>query len=172
MATNEILQLINTCDLQEASNIKSIMEGLVSIIDSQQIKINQLEKSQATNNDQIIELDNEVADVKLRLLTMERYSSKCCLIFTNIDIHGVDPIDNIIALLQRHLNMDIAPSDLAACHPLNRNPIAPVIVKFIYNKQRDMVWRRKGMLKTFRNSVGHLVYVHERLTSVDRDIEN
>ena len=106
-----------------------------------------------------------------RTVELEKYSRKLCLIFHNIENKG-DALTSILYLLKVLLQINLNPSSIAACHPLNQNLNAPIIVKFIFHQDRDLVWRRRTWLKGISNSMGRTVQIEECLATRDREIKS
>ena len=104
-------------------------------------------------------------------MELEKYSGKLCLIFHNFENKG-DALASILYLLKVVLQINLNPSSIAACHPLNQNLNAPIIVKFIYHQDRDLVWRRRTWLKGISNSMGRAVQTEECLAPRDREIKS
>ena len=61
--------------------------------------------------------------------------------------------------------------DLAACHALNNEKVAPVIVKFLYDRHRYLVRRRKSFLRNIKNSKDLPIFVEECLAPSDRKLK-
>ena len=78
-------------------------------------------------------------------------------------------MQSVLQLLQS-LNIAIPASNIAACHPLGANHFSPLIVKFIYHADRDIVWRRRSWLKDFKNRRGFQISFEECLAPKDRKI--
>ncbi len=148
-------------------SLKIIINGLVSVVGEQNQKlleqgqiIDQLrkdggdtnvQKSNKTRNIEQIQKDvtqefNDVHEVSERVLELENYSRKLCLILSPIAI-GEDINSAVMSILNGVLQLNIGPLDLAACHALAPGPLAPVIIKFIYHSHRDLALRRRHWLK-------------------------
>ena len=69
------------------------------------------------------------------------------------------------------LQVRIESWDLVACHALNNEKVAPVIVKFLYHQHRDLVWRRKSFLRNIKNSKDMPIFVEECLAPLDRKLK-
>ena len=81
---------------------------------------------------------NAIHKLDERTVELEIYSRKLCLIFHNSENKG-DASTSILYLLKVVLHNNLNPSSIAACHPLNQNLNAPIIVKFSYHQDRDLV---------------------------------
>ena len=68
-----------------------------------------------------------------RTVEHERYSRKLCLIFNNIENKG-DASTSILYILKVVLQINLNPLSIAACHPLNQNLNAPIIVNLFIIK--------------------------------------
>ena len=157
---------IEACPLE----IKTLIQNLTKTIKEQAKRINELENRQNMMEDNVIQNRNQLHDLEERTATLERYSRKTCLIFANIEVEP-NPIDNILQLLRNCLQININAQDIAACHPLNRTLVAPVIVKFIYHEHRDLCWRRKSWLKGVQNTMGKPIIIEECLGPVESAIK-
>ena len=82
----------------------------------------------------------------------ERYSSKNCLIISNLPlVTGISYSADVILFLKEYLGVIVNEWDLQACHPLFKfyselNSTA-VIVRFLDFNVKDRIWRRKYILK-------------------------
>ena len=157
---------IEACPLE----IKTLIQNLTKTIKEQAKRINELENRQNMMEDNVIQNRNQLHDLEERTATLERYSRKTCLIFANIEVEP-NPIDNILQLLRNCLQININAQDIAACHPLNRTLVAPVIVKTIYNEHRYLCWRRKPWLKGVQNTMGKPIIIEECLGPVESAIK-
>ena len=80
---------------------------------------------------------NAIHKLDERTVELKKYSRKLCLKFHNSENKG--DASTSIYLLEVVLHNNLNPSSIAACHPLNQNLNAPIIVKFIYHQDRDLV---------------------------------
>ena len=104
-----------------------------------------------------------------RIVELEKYSRKLCLIFYNVECKG-DALSSIMFLFKQILQLNFNSTSLAACHPLNQSPNAPIIVKFIYHQHRDLIWRRTW-LKGISNSLRRPLQIEECLPPRDREVK-
>ena len=111
---------------------------------------------------------NEINDLSNRVVELEKYSRKLCLTINNLE-YGDNPLQDVLQLFQS-LNINIPASNIAACQPLGANHFSPLIVKFIYHADRDVVWRRRSWLKDFKNRRGFQISFDECLAPKDRKI--
>ena len=124
-----------------------------------------------TNND-IYDLEKDVAELKKRVNAQERYTSKDTLIFRNFDL---DPRLNSLSedfcqLVKNIFSYYIEPFSIKAIHRLpvkNENnrgtKSAPIIVKFVYFADKDNIYQLKSRLAACFNSHGEKMYFTERL---------
>ena len=110
------------------------------------------------------------------MLEQERYSSKDCIVITNMMYNSSDLTVQVVEFLNANLCTSLHPSDIKACHFLAdpRDPCnpAPIIVKFIYYRDKDIIWLNKKLLKGFRNANNNKpVFINERLPPNDRMIQ-
>ena len=161
--TTQTLQKLNLLDLTDGNSVRSLFQELIQLIDDQKDEITKLR----TDYD---ELKNEKDELGKRITKMERYSSYMCLTFHGIRDGGEYPVHKIVEII-RSVHIPIEPCDIAACHYLpgdGRNK--PIIVKFLYNHQRDKVWEQRNSF--FDPQTKSIIYVNERLAENDRDVYN
>lgn len=123
---------------------------------------------------QILDLQNEVTNIELRVRQQERYSSKDCLIFTNPPIASPnDDIPSVMcSFLKQFLNWDTNPGNFKACHYLgkwrtDKHPPA-VIIKFIYFSEKDAIYGRRTWLSKKMNPFNEKpIFIKERLAKYD-----
>ena len=123
---------------------------------------------------QIVNLENCCTDLSDRVLKLERYNSKDCLIISNFPS---DLSPSITAQAVNFLNsifkINIGCESIKACHYLG-NPNAEraiVIVKFVYFEIKNIIWRSKAMLKGVTNkSNGKFIFINERLPEPDKEV--
>ena len=129
----------------------------------------------ADKDDFISHLETEIRDLYAlnaikddRILKLEQYSSKMCLIFLGIRTSD-DPLSSILGLIQQFMRINNSAEDIAACHHLpSANMNKPVIVKFIYKNQRDRIWQNRASLKNYGPT--KKVYIVERLADHDKHV--
>ena len=161
--TTQTLQKLNLLDLTDGNSVRSLFQELIQLIDNQKDEITKLR----TDYD---ELKNEKDELGKRITKMERYSSYMCLTFHGIRDGGEYPVHKIVEII-RSVHIPIEPCDIAACHYLpgdGRNK--PIIVKFLYNHQRDKVWKQRNSF--FDPQTKSIIYVNERLAENDHDVYN
>ena len=161
--TTQTLQKLNLLDLTDGNSVRSLFQELIQLFDNQKDEITKLR----TDYD---ELKNEKDELGKRISKMERYSSYMCLTFHGIRDGGEYPVHKIVEII-RSVHIPIEPCDIAACHYLpgdGRNK--PIIVKFLYNHQRDKVWEQRNSF--FDPQTKSIIYVNERLAENDRDVYN
>ena len=157
--------------MDDDTDLKQLIKKMMGHIQKQDQELKSLRRNQTLMNEEMIENTNALHKLDGRVVELEKYSRKLCLIFSNIEDRG-DALTSIIYLLNNLLQININSSRFAACHPLSQNPGAPVIVKFIYHADRDIIWRRKAWLKGVTNSLGKPVIVEECLAPRDRELKN
>ena len=97
----------------EITNVESTQtRGLLELF------VNLLEQK----NEEVITLKNQVQNLEERVLEMEKYSSKDCLIIDNMPLgHGkVTLEEQVRAFLKQYLNYQSNPSNFKACHFLGK----------------------------------------------------
>ena len=105
-----------------------------------------------------------------RVLKMEKYSSKDCLIIDNMPLGRgkVTLEEQVCAFLKQYLNYQSNPSNLKACHFLGKyekgKKQPPIIVKFVYFGEKAEIFDRKSWLAGKPNPFnGRSIYLRERL---------
>ena len=125
-------------------------------------------------NKKIIELENEVTDLKTRVQLQERYSSKDCLTFYNFPVNTSSPIlsEHMCEAIKRYFQYSLEPTDFKACHvlPAKHGKNVPIIIKFIYFADKDEIFNRRKQLAVCKN-LGKALYVSERLSKSDLEIK-
>lgn len=125
-------------------------------------------------DEKINELNNECTELKERVLKLERYNSKDCLIVSNFPLKpAIDLTNQTVDFLNFFFNADISRSSLKACHflgdPKAEQPV--VIVKFIYFEDKNYIWRAKKLLFGAKNPAnGQFMYINERLPEDDKNV--
>ena len=92
-------------------------------------------KKKLPKNTRTAELESVLAQLRIKVSQLERYQSKDCLIFSNLQFSSNETyLSDVINYIQNVLNFNIEPRDLKAYHPLGRgwpfNP-SPAIAKFV-----------------------------------------
>ena len=152
---------IKAANLNDIEQIRSLLMDLAQVI--------------ADKDNIIFHLETEIKDLHAlnaikddRILKLERYSSKMCLILLGIRTSD-DPFSSILGLIQQFMGINIRAENFAACHHLpSANMNKPVIVKFIYNHQRDRNWQNRASLKNYGPT--KKVYIVERLADHNKQV--
>ena len=85
----------------------------------------------------------------------------------------MDPWDAVLKIINEKMNIPIIDQDIGACHFLpGRHQRRAIIVRFIYDHHRELVWERKNSLQNVKNSQSGPIYIVERLTEADRKVMN
>ena len=160
---------VGKLDDKVEGSMKDLMHKMMRMIIRQDGELRKLKQNQGHMKDLINVNTNAIHKLDERTVELEKYSRKLCLIFYNVECKG-DALSSIIFLFKQILQLNFNPTSLAACHPLKRSPNAPIIVKFIYHQDRDLIWRRRTWLKGVSNSIGRPVQVEECLSPRDREV--
>ena len=160
---------VGKLDDKVEGSMKDLMQKMMRMIIRQDGELRKLKQSQGHMKDMININTNAIHKLDERTVELEKYSRKLCLIFNKVECKG-DALSSIIFLFKQILQLNFNPTSLAACHPLNQSPNAPIIVKFIYHQDRDLIWRRRTWLKGVSNSIGRPVQVEECLSPKDREV--
>ena len=169
-ATNIADQLANQVEnIQDVPGMKAVLMKMIDVIKQQDDEIYQLKGKLKNTEKRSIDNTNSIHQLNERVNEVEKYSRKLCLIFSNVQQKG-DPITSLLYLFSEVLKVNMNATNLAACHPLSQHPNAPIIAKFIFHADRDIIWRRRHWLKGITNSDGKPVLIEECLTPRDREI--
>ena len=76
-------------------------------------------------------------DLEERTLALGRYSRKPGMIFFNVEVE-LSLMSNIMSMLNYVIQIIVTEKNIAACHPLNKARVTPIIVKFIYHEHQDL----------------------------------
>ena len=170
---NNLLTKLSTSEDDHLSLqfLKSTIINLTEIVKEQQSFIDH-QAGQIQGFETIIqESKNEIYSLSKRVIDLERYSRKLCLIFDSLEVMNDGGLSSALNIMQSALKMHIGPQDIAACHPLTNGECAPVIVKFIYHYHRDLAWDRKASLRFWMSSEKRPIYIRECLAPIDREIQ-
>ena len=151
--------------------LESTIINLAKLVKEQQTMIDHQAGRTQGYEGLVQDCKNEFYSLSKRVLDLERYSRKLCLIFDSVDVSNDGGLYCALNLMQSALNMHIGPQDIAACHPLTNGECVPVIVKFIYHYHRDIAWDRKTSLSFQINIHQRPIYIKECLAPIDRDIQ-
>ena len=156
--------------MNDCKDFDSLKKFLGQFIDQMEHQSGSLDEQ--SNNIQSLQNENdvlssEIHDLKERVLTSERYSSKSCLIFLGIQASD-DPWIQVEKLINEQLGICITKADIAACHYLpGAGNSKPIKVKFIYNWQRDEVYRRRFAQRNLVLPNNRKIFIVERLPETD-----
>ena len=158
---------LNSLDFSDQEKIKSFLGKLVDKIEYQDTIINSLEHENSNlreKQESLEELVNELG----------RYSSKNCLTFLGLlPMEDKNPLSAVLNLLNKGLGLPIQAQDIGACHFLPSDySVKPIIVRFIYDHQREFVWNAREDIRQLTGSSNRPVRVVQRLTEKDRDVLN
>ena len=130
------LQKLFLTDLNNGDTVRLLLEQLIKQFDYQQNEIIELRGE----NDRLL-YDND--ELEKRVTKVERHSSFMCLTFHGVSDSGEYAVHSIVKIL-RSVNISIQPQAIVACHYLpGKGRNRPIIVKFLYNHQRDPVWKNR-----------------------------
>ena len=159
-----------------------VLEGkfnfLCSSLEEKDQKIRKLEAKiddfQQKYADDVHLINNEIVDLKERVLNSEMYNSKDTLIIQNPplsdrngDITGQD-----IEFLNHTFGSKLSKHDIKACHYLGKPGESAIIIMFIYFAHKNFLWRSKKALKGVQNpNNGRPIFLTERLPKVCRELQ-
>ncbi len=160
----------NDSDNAEVKNLKTAVSVLVKTVQKQNLAIEELTNSHQNMQQNVVQHTNEMYFLSTRIVELERYSRKLCLIFSNVETEN--SVATVLSRMNNCLRMSINECDIAACHPLqNGRKLGPIIVKFIYHHHRDLPWSRRSWLRNFSNSENGKIYLDECLSPCDRQLK-
>ena len=147
---------------------------LINLVKDLQKKVGDIERSMEIKNLRINTLQNEVTDLKKRILMQERYTSKDCLILSNFPINpeSTKLAEEVCNAFVHYFSYKISPDCIKACHPLpSRGRSKPIIVKFVYFNNKNEIYDRRHQLAGQYNGYGQRLFINERLPQYDNDIK-
>ena len=160
--TTQTLQKLNSLDFTDGNSVRSLFQELIPLNDNKKTRL---------LNYVLIMINLKTEKTSWEKTTkMGRYSSYKCLTFRGIRDGVEHPVYKIVEII-RSVQIPIEPFDDAACHYLSgdgRNQA--IIVKFLYNHQRDKVWEQRNTF--FNTQTKSITYVNERLVENDCDVYN
>ena len=130
---DSIVEEVEAIEGDDTASTKDLQKKTIELIIKQH-EIKSLKQNQRKLQDMVVFNKNEIHKLDERTVELEKYSRKLCLIFHNIENKG-DALTSKLYLLKVVLQINLNPSSIAACHPLNQNLNAPIIVKFIYHQR-------------------------------------
>ena len=150
--------------------LRELVAQLIHVVENQQTMIEEQRRKIDELSNVSIHSVITTHDLSKRVLELERYSRKQCLILDSIEVGRDQGLTTALNLLNNHLRININRQDIMACHPLGPSEVAPVIVKFVYYHHMDTTWARKGHLRGLWNSLRRYIYLRECLAQHDREI--
>lgn len=151
---------------KDISKIKSTNPEIASIL-------SQICEQLEDKDKKIETLQNECTDLRNRVLKLERYNSKDCVIISNFPFRddGIPLTEQAVNFFNNVFNANIVCPSVKACHFLG-NPRAQhpkIIVKFVYFEDKNYIWRAKKLLHGMMNN-GQYIYMNERLPENDSKV--
>ena len=95
-----------------------LFQKLIEIIELQQRKIAILENEHGQIREKVVENSNHINEISERVVEVEKYSRKICLLFVNLD-YGENPTSDILNFMRHYLKVNLTIKNIAVCHPLN-----------------------------------------------------
>ena len=186
--------------ITEVPAMRGFVDSLRAVLNSQETDlkrkdetIKELSEQVATNQTGILQhnakitdmgdevklIGNKVDECKSRILALEKYCSKDCLIFYNAPVdHQKEQYHIMTAMINfiSHIfNIHLIPADIVHCHPLGRSRDGrtppPIIVKFAQFWKKDIIWKNRNNLRG-EKSQGAFIYMNERLPEAMRETFN
>ncbi len=176
MALCSIIEALNEKGQNDiADALKLIQEDLTG----KDAKISNLQTDLNDKAKKIIDMENNITDLQERMLSIERYNSKDSVIIWNPPPPQRDiPVEEAtIEFLNTTLNLSLKVDGVKACHYLgkvreNSDKLPPIIMKFVYFADKNIVWRRKRNLKGIKNPAnGKPIFITERLPQADKEVQ-
>ena len=158
----DLKDVLNRFDDQFVHKIKGFREEILNLVTEtlQQVsndivtlkkKVETLEEENSNLKQAVVELRNAQTDLKIRMNDAAQHSRK-----DNVRILGLqetpkeDTRAAVCQMIHRKLNLEIKPSDIAACHRLPSAIIdkpKPIIVRFKDRYSKEKVTRERKQLK-------------------------
>ena len=154
----DLKQKIQTTDLNNSVEFKAILYKLISTIEQQDDYI-----THPVNENVNLHQKNQGKEKKVN--EMERCSSKKCLLFLGVAAkEDEDPLVPFLKIINNTLRLQVNAIDIGACHflPSSVN-VKRIIIRFIYDRQREMVWNSRFNLRN-NKSGNRAIFIVERLT--------
>ena len=130
-------------------------------------------------DERIVQLENRVASLELRVSQQEKYSSKDCIIIENMPLRRSDqPLTHhVCQFFSEILQCSTQPSNFNACHSLgpwkDLNYPSAIIVKFIYFGEKNEIYGRRSWLRQVKNPInGRPIFIKERLPKAKKRIKD
>ena len=156
-------------DDAQIKNLKAAIRRLKEKVGQQEGVIAELKNTHHLMNGSIKDHKNEIYSLSGRVIELERYSGKLCLIFSNVELEN--PVATVLSIMKNCMQINISEADLTACHPRqNGKQLGSIFVKFIYHHHRDLAWNRRSWLKNFQNSAKGKIFIEEWLAPSYRQI--
>ena len=87
----EMMKLLNGKDDLTNDNVKQVLSSKMSIIEGQSNEIKFLKSELLSCKEQMVEHTNDIHDLAMRTLELERYSRDTCLVFSNVEAYPMQP---------------------------------------------------------------------------------
>ena len=162
----DLKQKIQTTDLNNSDELKAILYKLTSTIEQQDDYITHLENEN-------VNLHQKYQGKEKKVNEMERCSSKNCLMFLGVAAREEeDLLVTILKIINSTLCLQVNAVDIGACHFLSSSGnVKPIIIRFIYDRQREMVWNSRFNLQN-NKSGNRAIFIVERVTEKDSVVMN
>ena len=146
-------------DNTSVETLREVVAQLIHVVENQQTTIEEQRGKIDELSDVSIHSVISTHDLSKRVLELERYSRKQCLLFNSIEVGRDQGLTTAMNLLKNHFRINNNRQDIMASYPLGPGEVAPVIAKFVYHHHRDTTWARKGHLRGLRNDLGRYIYL-------------
>ena len=117
-------------------------------------------------------VQNELDDLKERMLSTEMYSSKDTINVNNpVECQNGDLLGTILSFFNSNLQLELSPFEIKAWQYLGKPQQYSLIVKLVFFVQKNFVWQSKMSLRGIVNKTGYPVYLTERLLPKNRKLQ-
>ena len=180
----------NQCDVDLDPELQNIIEAVQDEATKKALMdlAVRFRKKQIQDNERFDQIFNLYNDINDRLREQERYSSKDSLVIKNPPFNSRDSENlfmNLKTFFHEYLKLDLKEENLKAFHvlPTRRNLpdnlMPPVILKFIYFREKETAYRQRKLLKPDpkenyypKNPINNKqIYLNERLPAIENMIK-
>ena len=99
---NTAKKLLNRKDDLTNENVKQILVSMMKTIEDQSIEIKTLKGELLSCKEKTVENTNDIHDLAIRTLELERYSRKTCLVFSNVEAYP-DATTTVLSIMNNVL---------------------------------------------------------------------
>ena len=93
------VELISDTEDLSTDELKDLVGKLINIVKTQNLGIDSMERKTQANETRNIYNTNDINDLSTRVVELEKYSRKLCLIINNLE-YSDNPVQDVLQLLQ------------------------------------------------------------------------